>query len=244
MGKAAAPPGPVAVDQDAGQARTHGAALFLPAHRVRGRTHPFVIRGIAGGVRRQQTAPLRHHAKAAEPEHFQLDTGLPRQLPDLRQRQHARQYHAADTEALAHQLDGVTVRGRALHGQVQAQAGVALAGVAQQPGVSHDDRVRAQPGGSVDGVVPLRHGAHLRKGIDGEQDLRAPGMRLGHAGPDIVLGKVETAEVAGIGGIAQAEVDGVGTMLQSHAQCRQRARGRHQLGLAHGPWRGGLCRTA
>ncbi|MCY1244182.1 hypothetical protein D9M68_674030 [compost metagenome] len=113
---------------------------------------------------------------------------------------------------------------------------MALAGVAHQAGIGHDDRIGTQFRRGVDGAVPLRHRAHLREGVDREQHFGAAGVGFGDARADVGLGEVQAAKVARIGGIAQAQVDRVGAVLQRHAQRRQRAGGRDQLGPA---WRAG-----
>ncbi|MCY1222126.1 hypothetical protein D9M72_342050 [compost metagenome] len=98
---------------------------------------------------------------------------------------------------------------------------MSLARIAHQAGISHDDRVGAKVRRRIDRALPLRHRAHLGEGVDGEQHLGAARVGFGHAGADVGLGKVQAAEIARVGGIAQAQVDRVGAVLQCHAQGRQ-----------------------
>ncbi|MNR28494.1 hypothetical protein D3C85_1458210 [compost metagenome] len=93
--------------------------------------------------------------------------------------------------------------------------------VGHQAGVGHDHCVGAQHGGGVHGAVPAVHLPHLRKGVDGEEHFRAARAGLRHARADVVLRKIQAAEVARVGGVAQPQVDGIRAVLQGHAQGRQ-----------------------
>lgn len=205
------------------------AVLLVPAHRVRGRTHALVVGRIPRGEGRQQAAALGHHAQAAEPEHLDLHRGLRDHAPDLGQREHTRQHRAVDAELLAHQLDGIGVRGGALHGQMQPQVGIAIARVGHQPRIGQDHGVGAQHVGGIDGHAPLDAPAGLRKRVDREQDLPAHAVRQIDARADIRLGEIEAGEVARVGRVLQAKVDGVGPGVEGGLERRQAACGGHQF---------------
>lgn len=220
---------PIAVDQDTVQARIQAAVLLDPAHRAGGRTDALVVGRIARGVRRQQAAPFGHDAQAAEAEHLDLDADVGADAGDLGQRQHARQHHPVDAELLLHEFDGVGVGGRALHRQVQAQVGIAVAGVRQQAGIGHDDRIRAQPVRGIDRLAPFMAAAGLHEGVDGEQHLALPAVRQFDAGADVAFGEIEPGEVAGVGGVLQAQVDGVCACLDRRLQRGQAAGRRNEF---------------
>ncbi|KAG1241476.1 hypothetical protein G6F65_018977 [Rhizopus arrhizus] len=121
------------------------------------------------------------------------------------------------------------MRGGTLHGQMQAQIGIAVAGVGQQPGVGHDDRIRAQPVRGVYRVAPFLRAARLHERVDGEQHLTPLAMRQFDACADVVFGEVEPGEIAGVGRILEPEIDGVGARLDGGFQGGEAAGRGHEL---------------
>ncbi|MCY1384609.1 hypothetical protein D9M69_728890 [compost metagenome] len=73
---------------------------------------------------------------------------------------------------------------------MQAQIGIAVAGVGHQARIRHDDRIGAQALGGVHRGAPLLRPARLHEGVDGEQHLALAAVRQLHAGADIGFGEI------------------------------------------------------
>jgi hypothetical protein len=107
------------------------------------------------------------------------------------------------------------------------------AGVAHQPGVGEDHRVDIDCGSGVDGARPARVLARLGIGVDREQDLCAPRVRVAHAFAGLGRIEVEAGKVARIGVVAQADVYAIGAVVDCGFERRQCAGGTDELGFTH-----------
>ena len=196
---------------------------------------------LARHVGRQGAAPLHHHAQAAKTKNFDLHRRAVDHTPHLLHRQHARQHGAHDAELLAVEVDGVGTGGRALDRQVQAQLGVVQRGVLHEPWVGQDDGVHAQVHGFVHCRAPGRGVGGLRVGVERHEHLAALGVGVGNAAGDGGFVKVQSGEVAGIGGVAQAQVDAAGAVVHCGLEGRQAACGADQFKGRGSPFRGGCA---
>ncbi|MCY1539622.1 hypothetical protein D9M68_752170 [compost metagenome] len=107
------------------------------------------------------------------------------------------------------EVDRLGVGGRALHREVQPQAGVALRGVAHEARVGQDHRVHAQVHRFVHRLAPALRLRGLGVGVERHEHLAVTRMRIGHAAGDRRVVEVQASEVARVGGVAQAQVDAV-----------------------------------
>lgn len=217
------------VDEHLVEAHVHFVGLLLPAHGFGRRTHALHIGRFAGGIARQNAAAFHHHTQTAETEHFHFHIGVVDNVFHLIDGEHARQHHAADAEQFFHQIDGFVISSRALHRHVQAQIGVAFAGIIHQRRIGNNHGVDTQTGGGIDGFLPLRHLPRLRKRVDGHQHMAAAGMGIGDAFGGGFHVEIEAGEIAGVGGIFQTHVNSVCAAVDGGFQGGKIACGANQL---------------
>ena len=232
-----------AVDQDAVEAGFHGPGLLVPLDVLGRRAGADGIGRLAAGVGRQPAAALVHHAQAAEAEDLDFHLGVADDVLDLGQRQHARQYRAADAEFAAAEVDCFVAGGRALHRQVQALLRVAPAGVVEESDIGQDDRVHAEVYRGIDRLVPVADTAGLREGVDRQQHLATFGMGVTDAVAHGLRIEIEAGEIACVGIVLEAEIHGVGAIVDGGLEGRQAAGRTDEVGqLGHGWFQAGEAR--
>jgi hypothetical protein len=218
------------VDQHAVQAHGAGAIRRLvPAHEARGGAHAVPIGRGAGDIGRQLAAPLDHDAEAAEREYFERYRRCRADAFDLLDRQHARQYGAADAEAFVHVGERRGRGRRSLYRQMPRQLRMGARGVVQHRHVGGDDGVGTERGGVVHSGEPVRDPGAVRIGVERDVDLAAARMGVADAIAQFGFAEVQPGEGARIGLVAEADIDRIGPVFDGGFQCRQVAGGADQL---------------
>jgi len=185
----------------------------------------------AGSVGRQRTAPLGHHAEAAEDEHFHLDGNLGAESGDFRHRQDTRQHGPLDAEGFMIEADRFRRRSRSLHRQMQPQLGMLAAGIIAEAHIGQDHRIGLQFGGVVHRLMPDLGRACAGEGVDGHQHLGATLMGIGDAVGQFRTAEIQAGEVAGVGLVAEADIDAVGPGIDGGLQGSRGAGGADQLDI-------------
>ena len=146
-----------------------------------------------GSRRLKQAAPGIGHAQRAVDEDFQLHVGAAlADFFDFFERKFAREDDAADTVVLPEfyrrPIDGVR-----LHGEVTRQVGIGVFHGHDEPGVGHDERVRAGGNGGREVAQGGVEFVVVRLRVDGEVEMLAEGVRLVDAVFQVVVGEFVAA---------------------------------------------------
>ncbi|OIQ78942.1 hypothetical protein GALL_393340 [mine drainage metagenome] len=109
-------------------------------------------------------------------------------------------------------------------------------GIAEHRAVGDDQRVGAEPGGTLDGVEPRLRILGRGEGVQRHQHLGVARVGVAHAFAQLRVVEVQAGECPCVGLVAQAQIDGVGAGVDGQLQRAQRARRADQLGLAAPAW--------
>ena len=110
-----------AVDGEPAKARGKVAAFLRIGDMACGRTDAVHVGRFAGGIGRQRTAPLGHHAEAAEDEDLGLHVDFAVDRGDFLNRENAGQHHAAHAEGAGVKIDRIGIGGGGLYRKMAAQ---------------------------------------------------------------------------------------------------------------------------
>ncbi|MCY1375022.1 hypothetical protein D9M69_624020 [compost metagenome] len=108
---------------------------------------------------------------------------------------------------------------------MQSQLRVASCGVLHETGVGQDDGVHAQIHRLVHRLAPALRLSGLGVGVERHEHLAVACVCIGHTGGDGRVIKIQSGEVARVGGVAQAQVNAVGAVIHGglerwQAACR------------------------
>ena len=91
--------------------------------------------------------------------------------------------------------------------------GILLSAVIQHGDIGDDQRIRTDSYGAIDSLLPPGFGRGMGKGVDGNMQFATMLVNIVDATRQLLIIKIQSSKMAGIGVILEADIDGIGSMI-------------------------------